>query len=209
MNKTPENIYGYGILKNVIAVGRDSMLPLPKENIQKDVIYTNPNMKLDSSKGQNYFKDYMNDPVSKQNYDEAEDYSVDQGIKFLEALPNINLDTDGDGLPDMVLGQGLLQGNQAEKATEVQEEMKMDVVEVEQPKIEEESIEKKEVEKPLIESTTKLQNIDNNTNVQPNRQNKLNDTNSKSFNISASEGVVLGAGALSLALMAFGKSAAK
>jgi len=199
MNPYSEQLYGIGVIKQIMAPGKNSMLPLPNERgVDKIPIHTNPNIKVDPQRGINYFKNFLNEPVSKQNYDEAEDLQVEQGIEYLEAMPNINLDFDGDGMPDFQQGPGLLQGQATEKAEEAE------VAE----EIEEKPIVAKEVEKPIIESTINLEQAEYNKNVQPNREEKLKTTDtSKGFNIKPSEGVVLASGALAMALMLFGRSA--
>jgi len=198
MNNYGEELYGIGIIKQTMAPGKNSMLPMPNERgVDKMPIHTNGNIKVDSQKGINYFKNFLNESVSKQNYDEAEDLQVEQGIEYLEAMPNINLDYDGDGIPDFQQGRGILQGQAIEKVEEVEE-------------IEEKSLIAKEVEKPIVESTVNLEQADQNKNPQPNREEKLKTTDvPKGFNIKPGEGVVLASGALALALMIFGKSAAK
>ena len=201
MNLLSESLYGIGVIKQVVAPGKNSMLPLPKERgVDKVPIHTNANIKVDPNKGVNYYKNFLNESVSNQNYDEAEDLSVEQGIEYLEAIPNINLDFDGDGMADYQMGQGLLQGQASEKAKEAE------VAE----EIEDKPIVAKEVEKPIVESTVNLEQADHNKNPQPNREEQLKTTDTgKAFNINAGEGVVLASGALAMALMLFGKSSAK
>ena len=199
MNLYSEQLYGVGVIKQMMAPGKNSMLPLPKERgVDKIPIHTNPNIKVDPQKGVNYFQNFLNESVSKQNYDEAEDLQVEQGIEFLEAMPNINLDFDGDGIPDFQQGGGLLQGQAPEKAKEAE------VAEV----IENKPMVAKEVEKPIVESTVNLEQAEHNKNPQPNRDDQLKTTDvSKGFNIKPGEGVVLASGALAMALMLFGRSA--
>jgi len=201
MNNYGEELYGIGVIKQTMAPGKNNMLPLQNERgVDKMPINTNGNIKVDSQKGINYFKNFLNESVSKQNYDELEDLQIEKGIEYLEAMPNINLDYDGDGMPDFQQGSGILQGQATEAAKEAEVAEEID----EKPLI------AKEVEKPIVESTVNLEQADQNKNPQPNREEKLKTTDvPKGFNINAGEGVVLASGALALALMLFGRSAAK
>ena len=201
MNQTQmQEMYGVGILNNLVAVGKNSMLPLRDERIDKEMIYTDAKLKVDKNRGTNYFKQFMDDPTSKQNYDQQEDLHLQEGMDYLESLPNINLDFDSDGVPDHQYGETL-------NAKQEEENYSEDVVN-DQPvePLKEKSVEVKDVEKPIIESTAKLMHTDDNTNIQPNRDDKLNNTNIGGFNISASEGIVMASGLLASALMIFGRN---
>ena len=195
-----QEMYGVGILNNLVAVGKNSMLPLRDERIDKEMIYTDAKLKVDKNRGTNYFKQFMDDPTSKQNYDQQEDLHLQEGMDYLESLPNINLDFDSDGVPDHQYGETL-------NAKQEEENYSEDVVN-DQPvePLKEKSVEVKDVEKPIIESTAKLMHTDDNTNIQPNRDDKLNNTNIGGFNISASEGIVMASGLLASALMIFGRN---
>ena len=205
MNQTQlQEMYGVGILNNLVAVGKNSMLPLRDERIDKEMIYTDAKLKVDKNKGTNYFKQYMNDPTSKLNYDQQEDLHLQEGMDYLESLPNINLDYDLDGKPDFQYGEAL-------NAKKEEENYSEDVVDDDQPvePIKEKSVEVKDVEKPIIESTAKLMHTDDNTNEQPNRDDKLKNTDTGKFNISMGEGVIIGSGLLASALMVFGRNSSK
>ena len=205
MNQTDlQAMYGYGILNNLVAVGKNSMLPLKEERTDKQMIYTDAKLKVDPIKGTNYFKEYMNDPTSKQNFDQQEDHHLEEGMTYLESLPNINLDYDNDGVPDHQYGEPL-------SASSEEEDYDEDVVNDDMPvePLKEKSLEVKDVEKPIIESTAKLMHNDDNSNVQPNRDEKLKNTDTGKFNISMSEGVIMGSGLLASALMLFGRNASK
>jgi len=202
MNQTQlQEMYGVGILNNLVAVGKNSMLPLKEERVDKQMIYTDPKLKVDPNKGTNYFKQFMDEPTSKLNYDQQEDLHLEQGMTYLESLPNINLDYDLDGKPDFQYGETV-------NAKKEEEEYNENVVNDDMPvePIKEKSVEVKDVEKPIIESVEKLMHNDDNTNEQPNRDEKLNNTNTGGFNISASEGVIIGSGLLASLLVMFGRN---
>tara|TARA_R110001592_G_scaffold274201_3_gene541183 strand:+ start:1632 stop:2237 length:606 start_codon:yes stop_codon:yes gene_type:complete len=200
-----QDIYGYGVIKNTIAPDRDSQPMLAgQRTVDKDPIYTNDHLKVNKSIGVNYYKDYMNEPISETNYEERDALHMDDAIDYLEAMPNINLDMDGDGEPDQIQGEGIINNAKAAEFSEQIQEQEDEPVQV----VEEKSIKFAEPIVADVESVAQLAHVDKKNPLEVNKDNKLNTLDTiKNSQIKASDILTMGAGGLALALMAFGRNA--
>lgn len=193
------NIYGVGIIKNTMKPNLDAQpILMGERGCVKDPIYVNDKLKVHPTMGKNYYKDFMNESVNNLNYEEREDYRVDEGINYLESVENQNLDFDGDGQEDFDMGMGVMSN---EKAEEVQEEI------AKPEALEEKSVKIQEPIKAHIEPVEKLEHIDKKNPLEVNKDEKLNNTSTmKDSQIRSADMLVMASGAVALAMMVLGKA---
>ena len=97
-NLRGEEFYGSGIIQNTVPQNLDSVNVLKHErNVTKEPIRVDGKEKVNKIRGDNYYKDYMKEPLNKQNYGKRDDVHFDEAVNYLEPAENQNLDFDGDG----------------------------------------------------------------------------------------------------------------
>ena len=198
--------YGSGVIKNTAAPNIDAIQSLIGErSVDKDPIRINPQIKVHKNLAPNYYKDYMNESIDNTNFEEREDYNLNEAAEFLEPQPNENLDFDGNGQPDYSYGSGTLGGKHAEDAEDAGE-----LIHDGEEKIEEHSIKeapKHEIIKEAV-ANKELMDEPKSNPMEVNKDVKLNttDTRTNRQTLGMADGVVMGAGALAMALMVMGRN---
>ena len=197
-----QQIYGTGVIRNTIIPDlTNSAGPLIREvGNDKSVIAQDAHIKVDPKIGKNYYKDYMNQAISKMNTEEQKKVNIEEGSRYMEEVENLNLDFDGDGQNDFDFGKGLKVDNP--QSVETQEEL------VAEPSaIQEKSIVKPEVEKVDKESVSDLKHIEEGPTLEGNKDIKLNNVDTqKGTTISINDMVQMGGGALALGMMLLSKN---
>ena len=202
-NSRGEEFYGSGIIQNTVPQNLDSVNVLKHErNVTKEPIRVDGKEKVNKIRGDNYYKDYMKEPLNKQNYGKRDDVHFDEAVNYLEPAENQNLDFDGDGNEDLSYGAGLLQGLMGEAAAEVAEEIQEG-----EDKLEEKSIKEVAKEKPIIEGERVLQGQEKQPTMEGNKDVKLKNTDTTTNKeMKMGDMVSMGAGALAVAMMLMGKN---
>mgnify|MGYP003647795725 CR=1 FL=1 len=168
---------------------------------EKDVIYQKDNIKVDPKIGKNYYKDYMDQTVSKMNNEERKQVNFQESVRYMEEMENSNLDFDGDGKPDFDMTGGVNINNS--KSIEVQEEIQKPA------DIDEKSTVKAEVEKPDIEPTAELKHIDDkkSSELDENKDKPMKTVDTQKGTVmSISDYVNMGSGALALGAILLGRN---
>ena len=218
--------YGYGVVQ-VRKPNLDMTANrMPKGGVycDKEPIRYNPHEKV-MPNAPNHFKDYMNDSIDSLNFEERAEERVETGLLFTDGAATENLDFDMDGVPDMDMYDLKVVPNK--KATEVAEDMAEvasgeAIAEVEAPinHIEEKSVKFKEPEVVVKESHMEIVNPKTKSAELASEQEKPktfekphNDMKSVTANISnkqisMSDGIIMGAGGLAMAMMIMGRAGA-
>jgi len=203
INRRGAEFYGFGVIQNTSDTNLDDREPMKDERCgDKYPIYTDGKIKVNKKLGENYYKDFMNEPVSQLNYEKRKELNFKSAVDFIEPTANENLDFDGNGEPDInfddeVMIRGLLADNSNEAAENIEDPNN----------IEPESVEEKKQEKPIIEGERELQGQETGKREIVNKERKLNNTDTKSDNqIKMSDGVIMAAGGLAMALMVMGRN---
>ena len=198
----PDNYWGYGVIKTQTKPNLDNR-PMYKDEygVQKQPIWYDPKVKVHKNQN-NYLQDFIEEPISKLNFEERLDYHTDIGLDKMEVDTNEDLDFDGDGVGDAEYGGGVVSNKKAEEYQETIEEAEHKC-EPEQS-LKEKSVVVKEVEKPIKENAQELQGQDKTRNYEKN-QNDLKSVNGMK-DTSIGDMLVMGAGAASIAMLLFGRN---
>jgi len=202
-NRRGEEFYGFGIIQNTSDPGLDDRERMMNEmGGDKQPIYISGKTKVNKDMGKNYYKDYLDEKVSDLNFEERRELNFDEAVEFMEPQANEDLDFDGDGDADMDYGAGTLQGMVADKAEEAAEDIQQGEIQMEAKPVNE-----AHQEKPIIESERVLQGQQKQQTMEGNKDIKLkNSDTTKDSTIKMSDGLIMGAGGLALALMIMGRN---
>ncbi len=202
-NRRGEEFYGFGIIQNTSDPGLDDRERMMNEmGGDKQPIYISGKTKVNKDMGKNYYKDYLDEKVSDLNFEERRELNFDEAVEFMEPQANEDLDFDGDGDGDMEYGSGILQGAVADKAEEAAEDIQQGEIQMEAKPVNE-----AHQEKPIIESERVLQGQQKQQTMEGNKDIKLkNSDTTKDSTIKMSDGLIMGAGGLALALMIMGRN---
>lgn len=224
---TNQNFYGFGVIQATPFNNLDSQMDLKMEKggnpcIKEEIRYE-PTRKVRKSED-NYIKEYINESINNLNYDKRQAINLEQGLTHIEYQENQNLDFDNDGDLDVDLARTNMPKN--EKAEHYIERMEqtIDMNQGAEPhhsidqQIQESSIKKDEKEHTIIEPTLK-DPVDPERKVKfageqelPKKyekpQNQLLEPTAQPSDkkIRMADGVVMGAGALALAMMIMGRA---
>jgi len=202
-NRRGEEFYGFGIIQNTSDPGLDDRERMMNEmGGDKQPIYISGKTKVNKDMGKNYYKDYLDEKVSDLNFEERRELNFDEAVEFMEPQANEDLDFDGDGDADMDYGAGTLQGMVADKAEEAGEDIQQGEIQMEAK-----PVNKAHQEKPIVESERVLQGQEKQQTMEVNKDIKLkNSDTTKDSSIKMSDGLIMGAGGLALALMIMGRN---
>ena len=101
------SIYGNGVIRSTVTPNLNILPMFNEQGGEKDVIYQKDNIKVDPKIGKNYYKDYMDQTVSKMNNEERKQVNFQESVRYMEEMENSNLDFDGDGKPDFDMTGGV------------------------------------------------------------------------------------------------------
>jgi len=202
-NRRGEEFYGFGIIQNTSDPGLDDRERMMNEmGGDKQPIYISGKTKVNKDMGKNYYKDYLDEKVSDLNFEERRELNFDEAVEFMEPQANEDLDFDGDGDGDMEYGSGILQGAVADKAEEAAEDIQQGEIQMEAK-----PVNVAHQEKPIMESERVLQGQQKQQTMEGNKDIKLkNSDTTKDSTIKMSDGLIMGAGGLALALMIMGRN---
>tara|TARA_R110001606_G_scaffold240904_1_gene388917 strand:- start:534 stop:1145 length:612 start_codon:yes stop_codon:yes gene_type:complete len=195
------SIYGNGVIRSTVTPNLNILPMFDEQGGEKEVIYKKDNIKVDPKIGKNYYKDYMNQTVSKMNNEERKQINFEESVRYLEEMENSNLDFDGDGKPDFDMSGGVKINNS--KSIEVQEEIQKPA------DIDEKSTVKAEVEKPDIENTAELDHIDDkkSSGLDENKDKPMNTIDTQKGTVmSINDMINMGSGAIALGAILLGRN---
>ena len=195
------SIYGNGVIRSTVTPNLNILPMFDEVGGEKEVIYKKDNIKVDPKIGKNYYKDFMDQTVSKMNNEERKQVNFEDSVRYMEEIENSNLDFDGDGKPDFDMTGGVKINNS--KSIEVQEEIQKPA------DIDEKSTVKAEVEKVDIEPTAELEHIDDkkSSGLDENKDKPMLDTDTQKGTImSVNDMINLGSGAIALGAILLGRN---
>ena len=204
-----ENYYGFGIIQATPMDNLDAQGDMIMDNrggnpCLKEEIRTDQKLKVDKNKGKNYYSDYLNEPISKLNFDERQEYNMDEGVRMVNEAENQNLDFDEDGVMDYKIPTTIVNNKKAEEVKEQLEEPPEALPDKAEPVIKESHL-----QDPVNPETAKVFGGEQaETKTYEKAQNELESVtaNISDNKIRTSEMIQMGAGAMALAMLVMSRA---
>jgi len=218
--------YGFGVIQATPMNNLNSFPEQIQDNrggnpCEKNALQYQPHEKVNRNV-KNHYQNYLEESAMMMNYDERQQVDLDRGLNMVETAENQNLDFDGDGEMDMnlmdtkfpTISESTKEDLQVMMDNLPQEDDKNDPPAESQ--IQEKSVKVNEAENVIIQPHMKVEDprkgelageqVEVKKYEKP--QNQLLAPTSVPTNkaITTADGVVMGAGALALAMMIMGRA---